>query len=174
MRRSARRSSTCSDLKNRFDLTLLLISHDLRVVRYASDRVAVMYFGRIVEVGERDAVFGWIDRPPSVNRMMGLKWLAGLFYPDRWSGDLRIFLSLPVAAIQLMGFAGGLGAVALVGFVASAVRVGDRTLILVLAGVVAGALAGAATSLPRVLPDPCDPLPAIDEAQHAFAGRRKS
>ena len=45
------------DLKNRFDLTLLLISHDLRVVRYASDRVAVMYLGRIVEFGERDAVF---------------------------------------------------------------------------------------------------------------------
>ena len=44
-------------LKDRFDLTLLLISHDLRVVRYASDRVAVMYLGRIVEVGERDAVF---------------------------------------------------------------------------------------------------------------------
>jgi len=35
------------------------------------------------------APFGWIDRPPSVNRMMGLKWLAGLFYPDRWEGDLR-------------------------------------------------------------------------------------
>ena len=45
------------DLKNRFNLTLLLISHDLRVVRHASDRVAVMYLGRIVEVGERDAVF---------------------------------------------------------------------------------------------------------------------
>ena len=45
------------DLKDRFDLTLLLISHDLRVVRYASDRVAVMYLGRIVEVGARDAVF---------------------------------------------------------------------------------------------------------------------
>ena len=45
------------DLKDRFDLTLLLISHDLRVVRYASDWVAVMYLGRIVEVGERDAVF---------------------------------------------------------------------------------------------------------------------
>ena len=35
------------------------------------------------------APFGWIDRPPSVNRLMGLKWLAGLFYPDRWTGDLR-------------------------------------------------------------------------------------
>ena len=45
------------DLKRRFDLTLLLISHDLRVVRHVSDRVAVMYLGRIVEIGDRDAVF---------------------------------------------------------------------------------------------------------------------
>ena len=45
------------DLKERFDLTLLVISHDLRVVRYISDRVAVMYLGRIVETGSRDAVF---------------------------------------------------------------------------------------------------------------------
>jgi iron complex transport system substrate-binding protein len=35
------------------------------------------------------APFGWIDRPPSVNRMIGLKWLAGLFYPDRVKQDLR-------------------------------------------------------------------------------------
>jgi iron complex transport system permease protein len=74
---------------------------------------------------------------------------------------LGIFLSLPVAAIQLMGFAGGLAAVALVGFVAAAVRTGDRTLILVLAGVVVGALTGAATSLLKVLADPYDQLPAI-------------
>jgi iron complex transport system substrate-binding protein len=44
------------------------------------------------------APFGWIDRPPSVNRMIGLKWLAGLFYPDRWEADLpeeaRDFYSL--------------------------------------------------------------------------------
>ena len=74
---------------------------------------------------------------------------------------LGIFLSLPVAAIQLMGFAGGLGAVALVGFVATAVRTGDRTLVLVLAGIVVGALTGAATSLLKVLADPYDQLPAI-------------
>lgn len=35
------------------------------------------------------APFGWIDRPPSLNRLMGLRWLAGLFYPDRWDPDLR-------------------------------------------------------------------------------------
>ena len=35
------------------------------------------------------APFGWIDRPPSLNRIIGLKWMAGLLYPDRWPGDLR-------------------------------------------------------------------------------------
>ncbi len=35
------------------------------------------------------APFGWIDRPPSLNRIIGLKWLAGLFYPDRFRQDLR-------------------------------------------------------------------------------------
>lgn len=35
------------------------------------------------------APFGWIDRPPSLNRMIGLHWMAGLLYPDRWQGDLR-------------------------------------------------------------------------------------
>jgi iron complex transport system substrate-binding protein len=35
------------------------------------------------------APFGWIDRPPSLNRVMGLVWMAGLLYPDRWQGDLR-------------------------------------------------------------------------------------
>jgi iron complex transport system substrate-binding protein len=35
------------------------------------------------------APFGWIDRPPSLNRVIGLKWLSGLFYPDKLGGDLR-------------------------------------------------------------------------------------
>ena len=32
--------------------------------------------------------FGWLDEPPSVNRLIGLRWLAGVLYPDRF-GDLR-------------------------------------------------------------------------------------
>jgi iron complex transport system permease protein len=72
-----------------------------------------------------------------------------------------IFLSLPVIAIQLSAFAGGLAAVVLVMLVASAVRNTDRVLALVLTGVVIGALAGAATSLLKVLADPYDQLPAI-------------
>ncbi len=33
--------------------------------------------------------FGWIDRPPSINRVVGLLWLTGLFFPEQMSLDLR-------------------------------------------------------------------------------------
>ena len=44
------------DLRHRFGLTYLFISHDLHVVLHMSDRVAVMYLGEIVEIGSREAV----------------------------------------------------------------------------------------------------------------------
>jgi oligopeptide/dipeptide ABC transporter ATP-binding protein len=40
------------DLRSEFNLTYLLVAHNLDVVRYISDRIAVMYLGRIVELGE--------------------------------------------------------------------------------------------------------------------------
>ena len=43
------------DLKERFDLTYVFISHDLNVVRLISDRVMVMYLGKVVEIGPVDA-----------------------------------------------------------------------------------------------------------------------
>ena len=45
------------DLQARLNLTLVFISHDLRVVRYISDNVAVMYLGRIVEIAPTDELF---------------------------------------------------------------------------------------------------------------------
>jgi oligopeptide/dipeptide ABC transporter ATP-binding protein len=44
-------------LRQRFSLTILMISHDLRVVRFMCDHVAVMYLGQIVETAPRDALF---------------------------------------------------------------------------------------------------------------------
>ena len=45
------------DLKVELGLTYLFIAHDLSMVRYISDRVAVMYLGKIVEMGSRDDVY---------------------------------------------------------------------------------------------------------------------
>ena len=45
------------DLKDELGLTYLFIAHDLSMVRYISDRVAVMYLGRIVELAERDELY---------------------------------------------------------------------------------------------------------------------
>jgi oligopeptide transport system ATP-binding protein len=49
-----------ADLKDELGLTYLFIAHDLAMVRHISDRVAVMYLGRIVELAEGSAVF---ERP---------------------------------------------------------------------------------------------------------------
>jgi len=45
------------DLQERFNLTYIFISHDLSVVEHIADRVAVMYVGKVVEVGTTDQLF---------------------------------------------------------------------------------------------------------------------
>jgi peptide/nickel transport system ATP-binding protein len=45
------------DLRQRLGLTMLFIAHDLRIVEHVSDRVAVMYLGRIVELASRDEIY---------------------------------------------------------------------------------------------------------------------
>lgn len=69
-----------ADLKTRLNLTYLFISHDLAVVEAVSDRIAVLYFGAIVETGPAEKVFAaprhpytklLADSAPVVGRPLG-------------------------------------------------------------------------------------------------------
>jgi peptide/nickel transport system ATP-binding protein len=51
------------ELRKEFNLTYLFISHDLGVVKHLSDRVVIMYLGRVVEIGTTDALFADANHP---------------------------------------------------------------------------------------------------------------
>ncbi|KQZ01425.1 peptide ABC transporter ATP-binding protein [Pseudolabrys sp. Root1462] len=51
------------DLREELDLTYLFISHDLGVVEHISDRVAIMYLGRVVELGASEEIFASPNHP---------------------------------------------------------------------------------------------------------------
>ncbi|MEW6111450.1 MAG: dipeptide ABC transporter ATP-binding protein [Thermodesulfobacteriota bacterium] len=74
------------DLQERHGLTYLFISHDLSVVEHISDRVAVMYLGKIVELGNRYQIFAEPLHPYTEAL------LSAVPVPDPESGQERIIL----------------------------------------------------------------------------------
>ena len=80
-----------ADLRAEFDLTYLFISHDLAVVEAVSDRIAVLYFGSVVEVGPAEEVFAAPRHPytkllaesaPVVGRPLTAPEATGTELPD--------------------------------------------------------------------------------------------
>jgi len=77
------------DLQRRLSLTMVFVAHDLSVVEHLADRVAVMYLGRIVELGTRDEVF----QEPQHPYTRALLSAVPVPDPDRAAVRQRIVLS---------------------------------------------------------------------------------
>ena len=70
------------DLQKRFELTLIFISHDLGVVEYISDRVMVMYLGKIVEVAEKKELFSNPVHPYTKALLMSIPKIGSRKFED--------------------------------------------------------------------------------------------
>lgn len=66
-----------TDLAEQFKLTLILVSHDLSVVRYLCDRIAVMNQGRIVETGDTESIYSDPRHPYTQRLLSAVPTLSG-------------------------------------------------------------------------------------------------
>jgi peptide/nickel transport system ATP-binding protein len=82
------------DLQQEREVALLFITHDLNVVRYISDEVAVIYLGRICEVGPTDAIFN----PPYHPYTEALMSAIPTIDPDAKAQPIRLEGSVPSPA----------------------------------------------------------------------------
>jgi peptide/nickel transport system ATP-binding protein len=81
------------DLQVKEQVTYLFISHDLRLVRYLSDRIAVLYLGRVMEVGPAETVFAAPHHPYTEALLSAVPSLDGQ-HPTR----IRLHGEIPSAA----------------------------------------------------------------------------
>ena len=82
-----------ADLQNDLNLTYLFISHNLAAVRHVSDRVAVMYLGRIVEEASTDELF---DHPKHPYTKFLLSSVPDLLHPNRSRVPVAVDLPSPI------------------------------------------------------------------------------
>ena len=75
------------DLKDEFGLTYVFISHDLNVVRYMSDRVMVMYLGKVAELGGSDVILANPRHPYTMALLASMPSMD----PDRRTTEAPLF-----------------------------------------------------------------------------------
>jgi oligopeptide/dipeptide ABC transporter ATP-binding protein len=85
------------DLQEKFKLTYLVITHDLNVIRYISDRVAVMYLGKLVEYGPTEEVINNPKHPYT----MGLMAASPILNPHDRNKEKHIMQGDPGSLINL-------------------------------------------------------------------------
>ena len=85
------------DIKSRRSFSMIFISHDLAVIRNICDRVAVMYLGRIVEIGKTEDVYRNPQHPYTQAPCSARCWRPGQKLPDEevLSGDLPSLIDPP-------------------------------------------------------------------------------
>ena len=88
------------DLQRQEQVSYLFISHDLGVVRYLSDRIAVLYLGRIMELGPADAVFSGPHHPYTEALVSSLPDIDGLTKPRvRLIGEVPSVANPPAGCV---------------------------------------------------------------------------
>ncbi len=78
-------------LKDNYNLTFLFISHDLSVIKYISDRIAIMYLGEIVEIGKTEEIF----KSPKHPYTMALLSAVPELYPENKKNKINLLGELP-------------------------------------------------------------------------------
>lgn len=84
------------DLKNELGLSLLFISHDLSLVKSISDRVLVMYLGKIVESGSAEEIFAHPHHPYTAALLASIPTLNRNKRPQLLGGEIPSPVNLPV------------------------------------------------------------------------------
>lgn len=79
-----------NELRENKGITILFIAHDLSVVKYFSDRLAVMYFGKIVEIGNKDSIFSHPMHPYTLSLLDSIP-LPDPLYEQRRITSKRYF-----------------------------------------------------------------------------------
>ncbi len=87
------------DLQAEQQVSYLFISHDLNVVHYVSDRIAVLYLGRLLEIGPAEAVFSGPHHPYTEALLSANPGLSGHVKRIRLAGDLPSAASLPSGCV---------------------------------------------------------------------------